>query len=70
MAGETETNDPSRDSEVARDVIALAALQDIVIAPACVCGVAANLEIVRMHMNVVRTAAANAPPDPAEFLAP
>jgi hypothetical protein len=64
MVDRTETQ-----HDLALDVIA-AAWPGIVIPAACVAGVAANLEILRVHMDIVRTAAAHAPPDPAEFLAP
>ena len=60
----------SPNSELALEVTALAARQGIVIPPACIAEVASNLEILWMHMEIVRTAAADAPSDPAEFLAP
>ena len=69
MGGQTETPDMSG-IEPAFDVRALAAWTGLVVSPACLAGVAGSLEILRGHMEIVRAAAAELPPDPAELLAP
>ena len=51
-------------------IAAVAAWHGVVVPPSCVAGVAASLEILRTHMDIVRTAAGHAPADPAELLAP
>ena len=66
MVSDTETEH----NAYAEAAIAAAAWQGIAIPPACIDGVAANLAILRMHMERVRVAAESAPPDPAELLAP
>ena len=61
---------PTDTEHLARHLTEAAAWQGLVIPPACLPGVLANLAILQTHAARVIAAAGHAPPDPAELLAP